>query len=84
MRLEFAWSPGDSGRGGLSVVRHLVTIGVYRWDLAGFVEALAVADVRVLLDVRQRRGVRGSQYAWVNAVRLRTALATARVDYRPL
>jgi uncharacterized protein (DUF488 family) len=37
-----------------------------------------------VLDVRQRRGVRGSEYAWANAQRLQTALATAGVDYRHL
>src|SRR3954451_14794864 len=40
------------------------------------------ADVRQLLDVRQRRGVRGSEYAWANAARLQRALADAGVDYR--
>jgi uncharacterized protein (DUF488 family) len=38
--------------------------------------------VRLLLDVRQRRGVRGSEYAWANAVRLQEALSGARVAYR--
>jgi uncharacterized protein (DUF488 family) len=37
--------------------------------------------VRLLLDVRQRRGVRGSEYAWANAVRLQDALAAAGVAY---
>ena len=34
------------------------------------------ADVRLLLDVRQRRGVRGPEYAWANSQRLQAALAT--------
>lgn len=62
----------------------LVTIGVYEWDLDAFLAALAGADVRVLLDVRQRRGVRGSEYAWANAVRLQRALADAGIAYRHL
>jgi uncharacterized protein (DUF488 family) len=37
--------------------------------------------VRLLLDVRQRRGVRGPEYAWANAKRLQAALAQARVEY---
>ena len=57
------------------------TIGVYEWDLDGFLAALRSADVRLLLDVRQRRGVRGSQYAWANSVRLQRALAEAEVAY---
>ena len=64
------------------MVKRAVTIGVYQWDLAAFLQAVAAADVRLLLDVRQRRGVRGSQYAWANAVRLQTALAAVAVRYR--
>ncbi|HEX5895154.1 MAG TPA: DUF488 domain-containing protein [Thermoleophilaceae bacterium] len=43
---------------------------------------LKAADVRLLIDVRQRRGVRGSQYAWANAKRLHAALAEAGIGYR--
>jgi uncharacterized protein (DUF488 family) len=63
-------------------MKRLVTIGVYEWDLNGFLAALTVADVRVLLDVRQRRGVRGPQYAWANSRRLQAALAAAGIGYR--
>ncbi len=38
--------------------------------------------MRLLLDVRQRRGVRGSEYAWANSRRLQAALADAGVSYR--
>jgi uncharacterized protein (DUF488 family) len=34
------------------------------------------------MDVRQRRGVRGSEYAWANSVRLQSALADAGIEYR--
>jgi hypothetical protein len=34
-----------------------------------------------VLDVRQRRGVRGSEYAWANAARLEAALDEARIGY---
>jgi uncharacterized protein (DUF488 family) len=40
--------------------------------------------VRLLLDVRQRRGVRGPEYAWANAKRLQAALDEAGVEYRHL
>jgi len=63
-------------------VKRVCTIGVYEWDLDTFLEALVAADVRVLLDVRQRRGVRGREYAWANAVRLQHALADAQIGYR--
>jgi uncharacterized protein (DUF488 family) len=55
---------------------------VYGFTAARFLAALREADVRQLLDVRQRRGVRGSEYAWANARRLQAALAEAGVDYR--
>jgi uncharacterized protein (DUF488 family) len=32
--------------------------------------------------VRQRRGVRGREYAWANSARLQAALAEAGVEYR--
>ncbi len=63
-------------------MRRVVTIGVYDWDLDGFLSALHAADVGLLLDVRQRRGVRGREYAWANAVRLQDALASTAIDYR--
>jgi uncharacterized protein (DUF488 family) len=60
------------------------TIGVYGFDRDTFLVALAGAGVDLLLDVRQRRGVRGSEYAWANAQRLQAALAEAGIDYRHL
>ena len=62
-------------------MKRVVTIGVYDWDLDSFLAALAGADVRLLLDVRQRRGVRGPQYSWANSIRLQRALAEAGVAY---
>jgi uncharacterized protein (DUF488 family) len=62
--------------------RRVVTIGVYDWDLPSFLEALHKADVRVLLDVRQRRGVRGREYSWANSQRLQEALARAGIEYQ--
>ena len=59
----------------------MVTIGVYGFDRESFLRALREADVRLLLDVRQRRNVRGSEYAWANARRLQDALAEAGIGY---
>lgn len=59
----------------------MVTIGVYGFDGESFLQRLRQADVRLLLDVRQRRGVRGSAYAWANARRLQAALAQAGIAY---
>jgi uncharacterized protein (DUF488 family) len=63
-------------------MRTVVTIGVYEFDQAAFLAALARARVKLLLDVRQRRGVRGREYAWANAARLQAALADAGIGYR--
>src|SRR5690348_8719072 len=64
-----------------TVMQRIATIGVYEADLESFLAALCAADVALLLDVRQRRGVRGREYAWANAQRLQRALADARIDY---
>jgi uncharacterized protein (DUF488 family) len=61
-----------------------VTIGVYGWDQESFLAALRDADVKQLLDVRQRRGVRGSQYTWANSKRLQAALSEAGIAYEHL
>jgi uncharacterized protein (DUF488 family) len=61
--------------------KKLATIGVYEFDAAGFVRALDGAGVTRVLDIRQRRGVRGSQYAWANAQRLQALLADAQIGY---
>ncbi len=60
----------------------MVTIGVYGFDGESFLERLRHADVRLLLDLRQRRGVRGPEYAWANSARLQRALAAADIGYR--
>jgi uncharacterized protein (DUF488 family) len=59
----------------------IATIGVYEFDAASFVAALDEAGVTKVFDIRQRRGVRGSQYAWANAQRLQKLLAEARIGY---
>lgn len=60
------------------------TIGVYGFDGVGFIRSLKDAGVGIVLDVRQRRGVRGSEYAWANAKRLEAALAEAGIGYSHL
>jgi uncharacterized protein (DUF488 family) len=59
----------------------VATIGVYGWTLERFLDALHDADVGLLVDVRQRRGVRGRKYSWANAQRLQRALADAGIAY---
>jgi uncharacterized protein (DUF488 family) len=62
----------------------IATIGVYGFDIESFLAALADGGVSIVLDVRQRRGVRGPEYAWANSQRLQAALAQGGVDYRHL
>ncbi len=59
----------------------IATIGVYGYDARTFVAALDGAGVTKVLDVRQRRGVRGPQYSWANAQRLQALLSDARIGY---
>jgi len=59
----------------------IATIGVYEFDSAGFVHTLDAAGVTQVVDIRQRRGVRGREYAWANAQRLQRLLADARIGY---
>jgi uncharacterized protein (DUF488 family) len=60
----------------------VATIGVYGASLDAFLACLREAEVEQVLDVRQRRGVRGAEYAWANAARLEQAIYDAHVDYR--
>jgi uncharacterized protein (DUF488 family) len=62
-------------------MKTLATIGVYGATLERFLEALRTNNVQLVVDVRQRRGVRGSEYAWANSTRLQKALADAGVAY---
>ena len=60
----------------------VATIGVYGFSGQSFLAELRRAEVGLVLDVRQRRGVRGADYAWANSVRLQAALAQAQIAYR--
>ncbi|MEA2451058.1 MAG: hypothetical protein QOG63_2990 [Thermoleophilaceae bacterium] len=59
----------------------VATVGVYGFTADTFLAALRDAGVRLVIDVRQRRGVRGSEYAWANSQRLQAALAGAGIEY---
>jgi uncharacterized protein (DUF488 family) len=62
-------------------MRTLATVGVYEASLVSFLAALRAANVALVLDVRQRRGVRGARYAWANAQRLQVALLREGIAY---
>ena len=59
----------------------IATIGVYDLDARTFVDMLDEAGVTKVFDIRQGRGVRGSQYSWANAQRLQALLADAHLGY---
>ncbi len=59
----------------------VVTIGVYGFDEAGFFRALQDAKVDTFCDIRERRGVRGATYAFVNNRRLQVRLADLGISY---
>lgn len=62
-------------------MRRIATIGVYEFDAASFIQTLDEANVTQLIDIRQRRGVRGPDYAWANARRLQALLSDAQIRY---
>jgi uncharacterized protein (DUF488 family) len=63
-------------------VPKIATIGVYGFTAGAFLETLRAANAHVVVDVRQRRGVRGSEYAWANSKRLQAALDETGIAYR--
>jgi uncharacterized protein (DUF488 family) len=65
-------------------MRTIATIGVYHSSLDDFLAKLKRHRVAMVVDVRQRRGVRGREYAWANSRRLQLALAEAGILYRHL
>jgi len=63
-------------------VRTIATVGVYQSNLDHFLDTLNQHRVATVVDVRQRRGVRGREYAWANSLRLQAALEQAGIQYR--
>ena len=60
----------------------LATIGVYGFGADTFLATLRHARVPLVIDVRQRRGVRGREYAWANSARLQAALSEEEIAYQ--
>jgi uncharacterized protein (DUF488 family) len=59
----------------------IVTIGVYGFNEEQFFKALQEAHIDTFIDIRRRRGVRGSQYAFANSQRLQKRLAELNIRY---
>ncbi len=62
----------------------VLTIGAYGKSASSFFDALTRAGVDLFCDIRQRRGVRGSEYSFVNSKRLQTKLSELGIAYRHL
>lgn len=59
----------------------IYTIGVYNSTEESYFNKLKEADIDLFIDIRQRRGVRGSQYKYVNSNYLQAKLAEMGIDY---
>ena len=57
------------------------TIGVYNSTEREFFEKLTQNNIDTFCDIRQRRGVRGSKYSFVNSNRLRQKLNDLEIKY---
>src|SRR5436190_15355416 len=59
----------------------IFTIGAYGSTAESFFSALTEAKIDLFCDIRARRGVRGSEYAFVNSTRLQNELAALGIGY---
>jgi uncharacterized protein (DUF488 family) len=57
------------------------TIGVYNSTEKEFFEKLTKNNIDTFCDIRQRRGVRGSKYSFVNSNRLQQRLNELEIKY---
>ncbi len=57
------------------------TIGVYGFDETEFFSALVNHDIDTFCDIRLRRGMRGSRYAFVNSTYLQQKLEVLGIRY---
>ena len=57
------------------------TIGVYNSTEEEYFSKLVENNIDTFCDIRQRRGVRGSQYAFVNSNRLQARLLDLDIKY---
>ncbi|HJT55121.1 MAG TPA: DUF488 domain-containing protein [Ktedonobacteraceae bacterium] len=59
----------------------IVTIGVYGFEKDTFFQALLDAEIDVFCDIRRRRGMRGSSYAFANSASLQKQLSELGIRY---
>lgn len=63
------------------MIEQVLTIGAYGFSEETFHQALHSAGVDLFIDIRARRGMRGSVFAFANATRLTAALDAAGIRY---
>lgn len=59
----------------------ICTIGVYNSTEDTFFKKLTENKIDIFIDVRQRRGVRGSKYSFVNSLKLQEKLSKLNIKY---
>lgn len=59
----------------------IYTLGVYGKTEEEFFNTLIDEGVNCFIDIRQRRGVRGSKYSFVNSIYLQKKLKALRIEY---
>lgn len=62
-------------------MKNLFTIGVYGSSKEEFFDKLVKNNIDTFIDIRRRRAVRGSQYAFVNSTRLQNELRERNIKY---
>jgi uncharacterized protein (DUF488 family) len=65
----------------MNPMNRIVTIGVIGYSADAFFRALRDAGVDTLVDIRRRRAVRGSEYAFANSRRLQARLDELGIRY---
>lgn len=62
-------------------MKKIVTIGVYGFTKEHFIDTLLKAQVDTFCDIRLRRGLRGSEYAFANSESLQKTLRELGIRY---
>lgn len=60
------------------------SIGVYNSSESDFFQKLVVNKIDTFCDIRQRRGVRGARYSFVNSNKLQELLSQLEINYAHL
>jgi uncharacterized protein (DUF488 family) len=67
--------------GRVNAVPTVLTIGAYGWTEEAFFAALVAAQPSIFCDIRRRRGLRGSEYAFANSAHLQQRLGELGIAY---